>query len=239
MFPVGDGNVRGAGVPWLTWTLIGINGVAFLYELTLSQSQLEQFIMTYGVVPAQIVQGQHLISLLTSMFLHAGWAHILGNMVFLAVFGDNVEAVLGKLGYLFFYLVGGLAASAVQILFSLGSQVPSLGASGAVAAVMGGLRGDVSPLARPAAYILWFLRPLHARGSAAVCGCLVHHPAVQRGRQPGGQDGANGRRGLLGSRRWVRDGPDRGIPDARAGAGARVPAAANAAEILTWASSRR
>jgi membrane associated rhomboid family serine protease len=93
--------------------------------------------MTYGVVPAQIVQGQHLISLLTSMFLHAGWAHILGNMVFLAVFGDNVEATLGKVGYLFFYLTGGLVASVTHILFNLGGQVPSLGASGAVAAVLG------------------------------------------------------------------------------------------------------
>lgn len=137
MFPVGDDNVRGAGWPWLTWILIGVNGAAFLYEVTLSQSQLEQFITTYGVVPAQIMQGQNLISLLTSMFLHAGWAHIIGNMVFLAVFGDNVEAALGKVGYLFFYLVGGLAASAAHIAINLGGQVPSLGASGAVAAVLG------------------------------------------------------------------------------------------------------
>jgi len=137
MFPVGDDDVRGAGRPWLTWILIGLNVMAFLYELTLSQSQLEQFIMTYGVVPAQVMQGQNLLSLFASMFLHGGWAHILGNMVFLAVFGDNVEATLGKVGYLFFYLAGGLAASVAHILFNLGGQVPSLGASGAVAAVLG------------------------------------------------------------------------------------------------------
>jgi membrane associated rhomboid family serine protease len=137
MFPVGDDDVRGAGRPCLTWILIGLNVMAFLYELTLSQSQLEQFIMAYGVVPAQVMQGHNLISLFTSMFLHGGWAHILGNMVFLAVFGDNVEATLGKLGYLFFYLAGGLAASVAHIVFNLGGQVPSLGASGAVAAVLG------------------------------------------------------------------------------------------------------
>lgn len=137
MFPVGDDDVRGAGRPWLTWTLVAINVVVFLYESTLGQSQLEQFFMTYGVVPAQVVQGQNLFSLFTSMFLHAGWAHILSNMISLAIFGDNVEAALGKLGYLLFYLAGGLAASVAHIGFNLGAQVPSLGASGAVAAIMG------------------------------------------------------------------------------------------------------
>jgi len=137
MFPIGDDDVRGAGRPWLTWTLIAMNVVAFLYESTLGQSQLEQFIMTYGVIPAQVVQGQNLVSLFTSMFLHAGWAHILSNMVSLAIFGDNVEAALGKLGYLLFYLAGGLVASIAHIAFNLGTQVPSLGASGAVAAVLG------------------------------------------------------------------------------------------------------
>ncbi len=137
MFPVGDDDVRGAGRPWLTWTLVAINVVVFLYESTLGQSQLEQFFMTYGVVPAQVVQGQNLFSLFTSMFLHAGWAHILSNMISLAIFGDNIEAALGKLGYLLFYLAGGLAASVAHIGFNLGAQVPSLGASGAVAAIMG------------------------------------------------------------------------------------------------------
>jgi len=137
MFPIGDDDVRGAGRPWLTWTLIAMNVVAFLYESTLGQSQLEQFIMTYGVIPAQVVQGQNLVSLFTSMFLHAGWAHILSNMVSLAIFGDNVEAALGKLGYLLFYLAGGLVASIAHIAFNLGTQVPSLGASGAVAAALG------------------------------------------------------------------------------------------------------
>jgi membrane associated rhomboid family serine protease len=137
MFPIGDENVRTPGVPWVTWLLIALNGAAFLYELSLGQGQLDQFFSTYAVVPAQIVDGENLVALVTSMFLHGGWAHILGNMVFLAVFGDNVEAVLGKLPYLLFYLLGGIAASAAHVLVNTSSTLPSLGASGAVAAVLG------------------------------------------------------------------------------------------------------
>jgi len=137
MFPVGDTDVRGARFPIVTWVLIGINVLVFLYELTLSPSELEQFFQIFGVVPEQIQAGENLLSLLTSMFMHGGWAHILGNMAFLFVFGDNIEAVLGKVLYLIFYLAGGLAASFAHILFNLGSNIPSVGASGAIAAVMG------------------------------------------------------------------------------------------------------
>jgi membrane associated rhomboid family serine protease len=137
MFPVGDEDSPKIGLQWMTVLLIGINILVFLYQITLGEGQLEQFIRTYGVVPAQIQQGEDLISLLTSMFMHGGWMHIIGNMLSLWIFGDNVEAALGKVLYLGFYLAGGLAASAVHILFSLGSTTPSLGASGAIAAVMG------------------------------------------------------------------------------------------------------
>lgn len=137
MFPIGDEQVEEAGRPWVTWILIGINVLVFIYELTLSPSQLEQFFNTFGVVPAQIVAGEHLISLLASMFMHGGWAHIFSNMIFLVIFGDNVEAVLGKGLYIVFYLAGGLAASVAHIVFSMGAEVPSLGASGAVAAILG------------------------------------------------------------------------------------------------------
>jgi membrane associated rhomboid family serine protease len=117
--------------------LIGINVIVFFFELTLSQSGLEQFFQVFGVVPAQITDGENLLSLLTSMFMHGGWAHILSNMAFLFVFGDNIEAVLGKVLYVIFYLAGGLAASFAHILFNLNSTIPSVGASGAIAAVMG------------------------------------------------------------------------------------------------------
>ncbi len=137
MFPIGDEDVRGAGWPIVTWIFIGINFLVFFYQLTLSQQALEQFYRTFGVVPEQIMNGENLISLLTSMFMHGGWLHILSNMLFLWVFADNIEAVLGKVLYPIFYLAGGLAASAAHILTNLGSNVPSLGASGAVAAVLG------------------------------------------------------------------------------------------------------
>lgn len=137
MFPIGDQNVRGATRPFVTWGLIAINAIVFVYQLTLSQAQLEQFFFSYGVVPALIARGENLFSLLSSMFMHGGWMHILGNMLFLFVFGDNIEAVLGKMGYLIFYLLGGLAASAAHILLNWNAEIPSIGASGAVAAIMG------------------------------------------------------------------------------------------------------
>jgi len=137
MFPIGDEDIRGSRPAWVTWLLIGANVVVFVFELTIPRGQLESFFTTYGVVPAQILQGQNLQSLITSMFLHGGWFHILGNMLFLGIFGDNIEAVLGKFKYLLFYLAGGVAASAVYIFFNPSSQAPTLGASGAVAAVLG------------------------------------------------------------------------------------------------------
>jgi membrane associated rhomboid family serine protease len=137
MIPIGDDNVRGAGPPVVTWLLIAANVLAFVFELSMSPPQLEQFFMTFGVVPASIQQGDNLLSLLTSMFLHGGWLHIASNMLFLWVFGDNIEAVFGKTLYFLFYLAGGLAASAAHVLFNLASNVPSVGASGAIAAVLG------------------------------------------------------------------------------------------------------
>lgn len=137
MFPIGDDEVRGAGPGWVTLVLIAINVLVFLYEVSLSQGALQDFIYQYGVVPRNISEGVGLGTLLTSMFLHGGWLHLIGNMLFLWVFGDNIEAVLGPVLYLGFYLVGGLAASAAHILFNLGSDIPSIGASGAISAVLG------------------------------------------------------------------------------------------------------
>jgi membrane associated rhomboid family serine protease len=137
MIPIGDDRVTGGKTPIVNWLLIAVNTLAFIYEFTLSQPALERLITTWGVVPAAITHGQGLLTLLTSMFLHGGWLHLIGNMVFLWVFGDNIEDVLGHLGYLAFYLLGGLVATAGQILANPASTVPSVGASGAIAAVMG------------------------------------------------------------------------------------------------------
>lgn len=137
MFPIGDTEVRGRGAPVVTIALVIINTVIFLYEFILSQPALEALFNQYAVIPANIQAGAYYYTLFTAMFLHGGWMHLIGNMLFLWVFGDNVEAVLGHIGYLLFYLVGGLVANLAHVYMSLGSTIPSLGASGAIAAVLG------------------------------------------------------------------------------------------------------
>jgi membrane associated rhomboid family serine protease len=137
MIPIDDQEVRGAGPGLVNWALIIINVLVFVYMITLDQSSQQGFIDRFGVVPAEIMQGQDLHALLTSMFLHGGWLHLIGNMLYLWVFGDNIEAVIGHIGYVVFYLLGGLAGSAAHIFLNPGSTVPSVGASGAISAVLG------------------------------------------------------------------------------------------------------
>jgi membrane associated rhomboid family serine protease len=137
MFPVGDDNVKGAGPSFVNWVLIAINVLVFIFQATMDPSSMQEFVNRYGVIPVEILQGNNLISLLTSMFLHGGWMHLIGNMLFLWVFGDNIEHSLGHIGYLLFYLAGGLAATAAHILLNTGSTIPSVGASGAISAVLG------------------------------------------------------------------------------------------------------
>ncbi len=146
MLPISDGPSPRRGIPWVTWGLILINVIIFLFELSLG-SGLDSFIRNYGTVPREILTGQDVpppgpyplwIQLITSMFLHGGWLHIIGNMIYLWVFGDDVEYSLGHLPYLVFYLVVGIFANLVQVYFS-GPTVttPSIGASGAIAGVLG------------------------------------------------------------------------------------------------------
>ena len=117
----------------VTGALIAVNMVVFLYQLTLPAYAMNQFVETWGLVPDRL----HLTSLFTSMFLHGGWTHILGNMLFLWVFGRNVEDLIGSGRFLVFYLVCGLAAALTQIVTNFYSPVPTIGASGAIAGVMG------------------------------------------------------------------------------------------------------
>ena len=137
MFPVGDTNVRGASFPLVNWFIIIVNVLIFLYESMLGQSGQSQFILTYGVIPEDILRGEGLLTLITSVFVHGGWVHLIGNMLFLWVCGDNLEAVMGHVVYLMFYLLGGLAASGVHVLLHASSDIPSVGASGAISAVLG------------------------------------------------------------------------------------------------------
>lgn len=105
---------------------------------TLGETGLGAFINTNALIPADIVRGENLQTLLTAMFLHGGFGHILGNMLFLNIFGDNLEDRFGHIRYLLFYLVAGLAGSFLQIAIDPGSTIPNLGASGAIAGLMGG-----------------------------------------------------------------------------------------------------
>ena len=132
MFPVSD-VIPSRTTPVVTVGLIIANVLVFFYQLVLPPVGLEQFVATYAVVPAWFWWP----SLFTSQFLHSGWMHILWNMVYLWIFGDNVEDRLGHVRYLLFYLGAGAVAAVLQILFNPFSGVPMLGASGAIAGVMG------------------------------------------------------------------------------------------------------
>lgn len=133
MIPLGDASRRPLRFPIVTTLLIAANTLVFLMEL----AGRDTFINRWSLVPADIMAGRNWITILTAMFMHAGWAHILGNMLFFWVFGPEIEDVMGPLRYLIFYLLGGLAATTAQILIDPTSTVPNLGASGAIAGVMG------------------------------------------------------------------------------------------------------
>ena len=120
-------------VPFFNIAFIILNTVAFLYEVSLPDAALEPFMRTYGVVPARF----EWVAVLTSMFLHGGWLHFLGNMLYLWIFGDNVEDRLGHLRYVLFYLLCGAAAALAHVFMNPGSTIPTIGASGAIAGVMG------------------------------------------------------------------------------------------------------
>jgi membrane associated rhomboid family serine protease len=119
--------------PFFTVSFIVLNSIAFLFELSLPERTLEQFIFMYGVVPARF----DVVSVFTSMFLHGGWAHFIGNMLFLWIFGDNVEDRLGHARFVVFYLLCGTAAVVAHVFMNPVSMIPTIGASGAIAGVMG------------------------------------------------------------------------------------------------------
>ncbi len=133
MIPLGDASRRPISFPIMTVLIIVANFIVFFLEL----ANGDAFITRWSLVPAHIVAGRDWITILTSMFMHAGWEHILGNMLFFWVFGPEIEDVMGSLPFLAFYLLGGLAATVAQIAVDPTSTVPNLGASGAIAAVMG------------------------------------------------------------------------------------------------------
>ena len=167
--------------PYITVTIIVLNALAWLFEISLPQDDLNQFLYVYGVVPAQFSAA----TLITSMFLHGSWMHVIGNMWYLWIFGDNVEDRLGHAWFIVFYLVCGIIAALGQIAVDPTSSLPTIGASGAIAGVMGAYfvlypRSRVLTLVPlilwwelfelPAIVLLgfWFLMQLFSAGAIAV-----------------------------------------------------------------------
>jgi rhomboid family protein len=135
MFPIGDDDSSRRTVPLVTYALIALNVLFFFVE----QSGGDAFVVKWAFVPRRFSANPagDFPTLFTSMFMHAGWLHLGGNMLYLWIFGDNVEDRFGHINFIIFYLLCGLAASFAQLAFSLGSSVPNLGASGAIAGVLG------------------------------------------------------------------------------------------------------
>lgn len=138
MLPIGD-ELPSRRLPLVNWVLMAINIFAFSLELMMGP-HLEQFFMTWGLVPYFFTHPDRYpwapLTLFTSMFLHGGWSHLIGNMLYLWIFGDNVEDALGHVGYLFFYLAAGVVAGLAQVFVAPDSLVPCVGASGAIAGVL-------------------------------------------------------------------------------------------------------
>jgi membrane associated rhomboid family serine protease len=145
MIPLKDIN-RSQSFPFITIVLIALNGLVFFYELSLGRQSLTRFVSAFGVVPSFYLDPAYwqstgllagVLPLFTSMFLHGGWLHFFGNMLYLWVFGDNVEDRVGHLRFLTFYFICGLAAAFLHIFTNPASEVPTIGASGAIAGVLG------------------------------------------------------------------------------------------------------
>jgi membrane associated rhomboid family serine protease len=146
VFPIGDDNRGRTITPFVNWILILANLGVFIYQITLPSGDLERFLFAYGAIPIEITSAFPSLSsealpiygtIFTSMFMHGGIAHFLGNMLFLWIFGDNIEDAMGHLGYLLFYLAGGFSAALAHIAFDINGALPMIGASGAISAVLG------------------------------------------------------------------------------------------------------
>jgi len=130
---LGDASRRPVHIPVVTGLIIVVNVCVFVLELVRGDS----FVLQWSAIPAQVTSGHHWITILTAMFMHGSWSHIIGNMIFLWAFAPEIEDAMGPWRYLVFYLLGGIVAMLAQVLANPHSTVPNLGASGAIAAVMG------------------------------------------------------------------------------------------------------
>jgi len=181
VFPIGDDQVKGGYFPYVSYAFIGLNVIAFLLQMTHENLMICQF----GSVPNDILHGNNIYTLFTSMFMHGGIMHIVGNMLFLWIFADNIEATIGSFPFLIFYLMGGLVASALHIFLSDGTgmdlssccnicgnppcmeggspcpgSIPTVGASGAIAAVLGAYL-VMFPKSRVRLFVIYFFRSIY------------------------------------------------------------------------------
>ncbi len=185
IIPLSDASRRPAHFPLMTLLIIVINGFVFVQELLGG----EAFVLNWAAVPANIVGGHHWITLLTAMFIHGSWSHIIGNMIFLWAFGPEIEDAMNPLRYVAFYLLGGLVAMLAQVIANSHSTVPNLGASGAIAAVMGAFLVTY-PRDRIRVLLASHLPfcPCDTHSGRASDRCVVPHPTVQCGQRGHGPD---------------------------------------------------
>ena len=177
MIPLGDHNPR-RHLPVITILIIAINALVFLYQELLPQDAMERFITAGALIPYEITHQfgwAAARTLLTSMFLHGGWLHIIGNMLYLWIFGDNIEETFGRLGYIALYLLGGIVAGLTQVAIDPNSQIPTIGASGAVATILGAYL-VLFPRARVRTLlIIVYFNPAGGPARYSGAGALVHH----------------------------------------------------------------
>jgi membrane associated rhomboid family serine protease len=136
-FPIGDTNVERGSKPIFSYSFIIINILVFFYQVSLGSQLGSNFVYQYGNLPVELLHRQDLYTLVTSTFLHGGWMHLLGNMLFLWVFADNIEATIGSFKFVLFYISGGVIASLAHALLNTSSSIPCVGASGSIAACLG------------------------------------------------------------------------------------------------------
>ena len=171
MIPIRDENPRRV-FPIVTLVLVIANVLVFIYQLTLGPQGAQQFIFEFGAVPALVLDGQNLHGIFTSMFLHGGLMHLLGNMLYLWIFGDNIEGLNGHFRFVMFYLICGIVAFLSQLLLDPASEVPMVGASGAISGVLGAYavrfpRATVHVLI-PLFPIIWLWRVIRVPAAVAL-----------------------------------------------------------------------
>ena len=136
-FPIGDDQIKGGHKPYFSYAFIALNVMVFLYQFSLGIEAGNEFVWNFGAIPANVSSGNNYLTIFSSMFMHGGWMHLIGNMAFLWVFADNIEAVIGNTYFFIFYILGGVAATMAHVLIDPSSTIPTVGASGAIAAVLG------------------------------------------------------------------------------------------------------